>query len=254
MRSRSLPARAAIYLTATVAVLLLWSAASVFLASPALPLPTQAAGQLVENLPELVPAFGVSLYRVVAALAIASALAIPAGLALGRSPRADALIGPVIHILYPVPKVVLLPVLLVFLGLGDAAKIALMAITVFFQVLVTVRDAAATVPATSLEAARSVGAGRWVTCLHVVVPEVLPALFTALRTGMGTCVAILFLAEAIAGSTGLGYFIVDAWGMLDYPRMFAGIIAMAVLGVGLYEALTALEWVLTPWCHRGRVA
>ena len=109
-------------------------------------------------------------------------------------------------------------------------------------------------PTTSLEAARSVGAGRWVTCLHVVVPEVLPALFTALRTGMGTCVAILFLAEAIAGSTGLGYFIVDAWGMLDYPRMFAGIIAMAVLGVGLYEALTALEWVLTPWRHRGRVA
>ena len=99
MRSRSLPARAAIYLTATVAVLLLWSAASVLLTSPALPLPTQAAGQLVENLPELVPAFGVSLYRVVAALVIASALAIPAGLALGRSPRADALIGPVIHIL-----------------------------------------------------------------------------------------------------------------------------------------------------------
>lgn len=122
-----------------------------------------------------------------------------------------------------------------------------MAITVFFQVLVTVRDAAVNVPRASLDAAASVGAGRWVTMLHVVVPEVLPSLFTALRTGMGTSVAILFLAEAIAGSSGLGYFIVDSWGMVDYPRMFAGIIGMAVLGVGLYELLVVVERVLTPW-------
>ena len=81
----------------------------------------------------------------------------------------------------------------------------------------------------------------------MVVPEVLPELFTALRTGMGTCVAILFLSEAIAGSTGLGYFIVDSWAMIDYPRMFAGIIGMAILGVGLYELLVFLEYVLSPW-------
>lgn len=239
--------QAGAYAAATAAVLAGWHLASVAIASPALPTPLATVDVLAANMPELLPAFGVSLYRVVAALAIASALAVPAGLVLGRSPRADALLGPVIHILYPVPKVVLLPVLLVLLGLGDAAKIALMAITVFFQVLVTVRDAAVNVPRASLDAAASVGAGRWVTMLHVVVPEVLPSLFTALRTGMGTSVAILFLAEAIAGSSGLGYFIVDSWGMVDYPRMFAGIIGMAVLGVGLYELLVVVERVLTPW-------
>ena len=59
--------------------------------------------------------------------------------------------------------------------------------------------------------------------------------------------AILFLAESIAGSTGLGYFIVDAWSMVDYPRMFAGMIGMAVLGVGIYEVLALVERLLTPW-------
>lgn len=239
--------RAGSYLLATVAVLALWHAASLAIGSPALPTPVQTVPVLARYLPDLLPAFGVSLYRVVAAMLIASALAVPAGIALGRSPRADALLSPVLYILYPIPKVVLLPVLLVLLGLGDAAKIALMAITVFFQVLVSVRDATVNVPRASLDAAASLGAPSWVVCLHVVVPAVLPELFTALRVGTGTSVAILFLAEAIAGSTGLGYFIVDAWGMIDYPRMFAGIIGMAVLGVGLYELLVVVERVLTPW-------
>ncbi|MDY4040524.1 MAG: ABC transporter permease subunit [Collinsella sp.] len=167
-------------------------------------------------------------------------------------PRPYAIAAPVLHILYPIPKVVLLPILLVLLGLGDAAKVALMAITVFFQVLVGVRDAAANVPAEAVDAAASLGADRWITMRHLIVPAVLPELFTALRQGMGTCVAILFLSEAIAGSTGLGYFIVDAWGMLDYPRMFAGIVGMGVLGAGLYELMVGVEWALTPWRRAGR--
>lgn len=240
-------AHAGAYLVSTAALLALWHAASVAIDSPALPTPAQTAAVLGDYLPDLAPAFMVSLYRVLASLGIASALAVPAGLALGRSPRIDALVSPALHILYPIPKVVLLPVLLVLLGLGDAAKIALMTVTVFFQVLVSVRDAAACVPRESILAAQSLGAGRVVTCLHVVVPAVLPELFTALRVGSGTAVAILFLAEAIAGSTGLGYFIVDAWSMVDYPRMFAGMIGMAVLGVGIYEALALAERALTPW-------
>ena len=228
----------------SIAVLLgLWHLAAVVISSPALPTPGATVAVFREYVPDLAPAFAVSLYRVLASLGIASVLAVPAGLALGRSPRLDAAVSPALHVLYPIPKVVLLPVFLVLLGLGDAAKIALMSVTVFFQVLVSVRDAAACVPRESILAARSLGAGRVVTCLHVVVPAVLPAL----RDGSGTAVAILFLAESIAGSTGLGYFIVDAWSMVDYPRMFAGMIGMAVLGVGIYEVLALAERLLTPW-------
>lgn len=245
---------AAAYALGLAAVLLLWHLLAVGISSPVLPTPAETIPVLAAFLPEIAPAFAVSLSRVTAALILSCVFALPAGLALGRAPRAYAIAAPVLHILYPIPKVVLLPVLLVLLGLGDAAKVALMAITAFFQVLVGVRDAAAAVSADAVDAAASLGAGRWVTMRHVIVPAVLPELFTALRQGMGTCVAILFLSEAIAGSTGLGYFIVDAWGMLDYPRMFAGIVGMGVLGAGLYELMVGVEWVLTPWRRAGRGA
>ena len=174
-------------------------------------------------------------------------LAIPLGLVCGRSARLDAVFAPVLYFLYPLPKVVLLPVLIVLMGLADAPKIALIALTIFFQVLVTVRDAAKAVPEDSVESVRSLGAGRLDVYRHVVVPATLPELFTALRISSGTAVAILFFAESLAGSTGLGYFIVNSWALLDYPRMFAGIIAMAVLGVILYELFDVAERRLTRW-------
>ena len=81
----------------------------------------------------------------------------------------------------------------------------------------------------------------------MAVPAVPPELFTALRVGSGTAIAVFFLSEAIAGSTGLGYFIVDSWSLIDYPCMFAGMIGMAALGVGIYEVLAGAERALTPW-------
>lgn len=239
--------RAASYALSVAALLALWHLAARAIESPALPTPGETFVVLGRYLPELAPAFLVSLRRVLVSTGIAAVLALPLGLALGRSPRADALLSPALNILYPIPKAVLLPVFLVLLGLGDASKIALMATTVFFQVLVGVRDAARNVPRDALLAARSLGASRMCTCLHVVVPAVMPQLFTALRVGTGTAVALLFLAEAIAGSSGLGYFIVDSWALVNYPRMFAGMVGMAVLGVGVYEALACIERALTPW-------
>ena len=137
--------------------------------------------------------------------------------------------------------------LIVLLGLADAPKIVLIAITVFFQVLVTVRDASKSVPEQSILSMRSLGANRLDIYRHAIVPATLPELFTALRISSGTAVAILFFAEGIAGSTGLGYFIVNAWALLAYPKMFAGIIAMALLGVILYELFDIAERRLTRW-------
>jgi len=73
------------------------------------------------------------------------------------------------------------------------------------------------------------------------LPVSLPAVCTAVRINIATAIAILFLAESIAGSSGLGYYIVQMWGRLDYAAMFAGIIALAVLGVALYEGVAAVE-------------
>lgn len=235
------------YILALAGILVFWQLLAVWVDSPALPTPFATGPMLVQYANQLAPDFLVSFYRVVAAMLIGTALAMPLGLAIGRSPRLDAVLGPALYILYPIPKIVFLPVLLVLLGIADAPKIALIALTIFFQVLITVRDAAKEVPEASVLSVRSLGASRWDVFWHVVIPASLPSLFTALRISSGTAVAILFFAEALAGSTGLGAFIVDSWALLNYPRMFAGIMAMAVLGVILYELFDILERRLARW-------
>lgn len=235
------------YFLAFAFILLCWFLLALALDSPALPTPLDTVPMLVTYAPQLGPDFLVSLYRVVVAMLIGTVLAMPLGLAIGRSPRLDAVFGPVLYLLYPIPKIIFLPILLIFLGIADAPKIALIAITIFFQVLMTVRDAAKGVPEASVLSVRSLGASRFGIFWHVVIPASLPELFTALRISSGTAVAILFFAEAFAGSTGLGAFISDSWGLLNYPRMFAGIIVMALLGVILYELFDILERRLARW-------
>lgn len=251
--SGSLGRRALGYLAALAILLAAWELAALAIASPALPPPTSALSDFARLLvPALLPNLLVSAYRVLAAVAIASAVAVPLGLVLGRTPRADAVFAPAVFLLYPVPWVVLLPVFLVLLGIGDAPKIALITVIVFFQLLVTSRDAAKAIPPSSVLSVRSLGATRAQVFRHVVVPAALPDIFTALRIASGTAIAVLFLSETVAGTSGLGWYIGDAWGRVAYGDMFAGIIALALLGVAFYELLEAAELWLTPWTRVGR--
>ena len=141
--------KALAYLWGTLLVLALWWVLAGALGSPALPTPLATLPVLAEEAGAIWPHFWVSFGRIMAAMAIGTALGAPLGLLLGRSKRADALFGPVLYILYPLPKVVLLPVLFVLLGLGGEAKVTLIAIAVFFQMMVTMRDAANVWPPSS---------------------------------------------------------------------------------------------------------
>jgi len=240
------------YVIAIVVLLAGWELLSLAVASPALPSPTLALSAFVRLLGDLLPQIAVSAWRVLAALAIGTVLAVPLGLLLGRSPRADAVAAPLVFLSYPVPKVVFLPVLLIVLGLGSLSKITLITLIVFFQILVTARDAARSIPPASVLSVRSLGASSAEVFRHVVFPAALPEIFTALRIGSGTAIAVLFFAESIAGSSGIGWYIVDAWGRIDYQAMFAGILGMALLGVLLYELLDALEARMCRWTRVGR--
>ncbi len=235
------------YIWGTVLVILLWWVLALAVDSPALPTPLATVPALVDNLQKILPEFGVSMGRILLAMLAGTVVGAPVGLWLGRSRKADAVVGPMMYILYPLPKIVLLPILFVLFGIGGEAKIILIAIAVFFQMVVTMRDAAKAVPRESVEAMLSFGASRRRILKDVVLPESLPSLFTALRVTTASAVAILFIAESMAGSTGLGYYIMHAWSILEYTRMFAGIVAMAVLGVVLYELFDFFEGRLTKW-------
>jgi len=241
------------YLAASAVLIAGWALLAIAVDSPALPGPVSAITEFVTTFADQIAAnLVVSTWRVVIAMAIGTLLGVPLGLLLGRSPRVDAIAAPLIFLTYPIPKVVFLPVLLVLLGLGDLSKIALITIIVFFQILVTARDAARAIPTASVVSVRSLGASRMQVFRHVVLPAALPEIFTALRIGTGTAVAVLFLAESIAGNNGLGYYIVDSWARIDYNAMFAGILGMALLGVVLYEALELAEARLCRWTRADR--
>ena len=241
------------YVAASAVLVVGWQLLAMLIVSPALPGPAPALTDFVRLfVPALLPQLGYSAWRVLASVAIGTLLAVPLGLVLGRSPRADAVFAPLVFLSYPVPKAVFLPVLLVLLGIGNTSIIALIALIVFFQILVTARDAARQIPSGSVTSVRSLGADRWQVFRHVVLPASMPDVFTALRISSGTAIAVLFFSESTAGQTGLGWYIYDAWGRIAYSEMFAGILAMALLGVVLYELIESAERRVCRWTRAGR--
>ncbi len=241
------------YAVATAVLLVSWELLSLAVGSQALPGPVPALSDFFRLFfSDLLPHAGISAWRVVASMIVGAALATPLGLAVGRSPRVDAVFAPLIFLTYPVPKVVFLPVLLVLLGIGNLPKIALITLIVFFQILVTARDASRGIPASAVLSVRSLGGTRWQVFRHVVVPAALPDIFTALRISTGTAIAVLFFSETVAGSEGLGYYIIDAWSRIAYSEMFAGIIAMALLGVVLSAVLEVTAARVCNWTRAGR--
>ena len=146
-----------------------------------------------------------------AAVFLAVAAGLPLGLFMGRNKTWDVYLAPAVYLTYPVPKIVLLPIILLLLGLGDASKVAIIALILFSQILVTVRDAVRGIDEEYFLAVRSLNARGWAVLRHIVLPATVSELLTALRISVGTAMAVLFFVESIGARRGLGYFIQDAW-------------------------------------------
>lgn len=234
---------------ATAVLVVVWEGAALAVNLDVLPTPLAVLQALVEQAPrQLGRHFLVSGARVVASILAAMVLAVPAGLALGQSAALDRLLAPFIYILYPIPKIVFLPIILLFLGIGNTSKVFIIAIILFFQILVVVRDEASGLRQELIYSVRSLGAGRLALFRFVYLPATLPAVLTAIRVSIGTAIAVLFFAESFATTSGLGYYIiVESWGRLAYPEMYAGVVAMSLLGVLLYVVVDRLERQLCPW-------
>jgi len=191
--------------------------------------------------------FAVSGYRAVAAMTLAWVTAFPLGLLMGSIKRVDSILAPFIFLTYPIPKIVLLPVFLLLLGLGDSSKIAMIGLILGYQILVTTRDGVRSIHPKYYDSVFSLGGTRMDVFREVLLPAALPHGFTALRLGTGVSVAVLFFVESFATTRGLGYMIMDAWGAMDYLTMFSGILGMSMMGAALYEIANLLERKACKW-------
>ena len=236
-------------LLAIFALIVLWQLASWLVNSPILPSPLVVGRAFIKELGgDLTGHFLASLWRVLASIILAVLLAAPAGIALGQSNRLNRLFAPAIYMLYPIPKVVLVPIVLLLFGIGDFPKIFIIFMILFFQILVLVRDSAANIEPKTLLSVRSLGAGRRALYRYVYFPASLSAILTALRQSVGTAVAVLYIAELFATERGLGYYIsLNGSTLFNYPAMYAGVLAMSILGLSLYFSVDRLERRICPW-------
>ena len=225
-----------------------WEFFSRFFGISAIPSPVVVVVHIFTNLSSSIFVhLAVSLYRIIISLFISIILAVPIGLILGRSKRADKLFSPYIYLLYPVPKISLLPIFLIVLGIGDLSKIFIIVSIVFFQLLVNVRDAAKTIPAPLIQSVESLGASRLELIRYVIFPACLPSILSCLRISLGTSLAVLFLVETYATNLGIGFYIMDALSGFDYPDVFSGIIMMSLMGFFLFFIIDFLEKRYCSW-------
>lgn len=231
---------------ATFIIMAFWYFLAIYIKNNILPTPWAAISEFFTIFRStLWVHFYISALRVLVSIVLSMVLAVPLGLFLGREDIYDRYISPIIYLVYPIPKIVFLPIVLVLFGLGNFPKILMIGLIIFFQILVTTRDAAKGVPVQNIYSMTSLGATRSQVYYHVVWPACLPKVLTSLRISLGTAIAVLFFVESFATTEGLGYFIMDSWMTASYSRMFAGIIGMSVLGLILYILLDIAE---AKWC------
>ncbi len=234
---------------ASLILLVIWEISALLLDSMALPEPWIVLADVFAKITDgsLLDDLAISSIRALLGILLALSFAVPLGLVVGAEESWRRQLSPFIYLLYPIPHVVLLPLVIILFGIGNFSKIFLIALIVFFQILVTTRDAAKNIHQNYFHSMQTLGASRLQIYQHVILPASLPKILTAMRISIGTAVAILFFVESFATTKGLGYIIMDSWGRADYVALYTGISCMAMLGFTLYLLLDRLEQRVCQW-------
>lgn len=169
------------------------------------------------------------------------------GLAMGLFPPIRASLMPMVAATFPIPKLALMPLILIIFGLGEASKIFTIAIGVFYLVLINTMAGVMNIDDIYFDVAKSFGAKPIQTYLTVALPGALPMIFAGCKLGMGTALILIVAAELSAAKAGVGWMIWRAYDMFDIERMFAALITMAFLGYIFSYMLESIERWVIPW-------
>jgi NitT/TauT family transport system permease protein len=191
-----------------------------------------------------------TLWRVFAGFFLGAVPAVAVGLLMAMFRPVRVFFDPLIATLFPIPKVALMPLLLLALGFGDASKIALVAIAVFFPVVVNTFAGASNIELIYWDVARNFGASQRVMFTRVVFFGALPMIFAGLRIALAVAFVVLVAAEFVASKTGLGYLIWNSWQLLEVDLMFAGIVMIGLLGLVFALLFGQIEKWVIPWKTR----
>jgi 1,4-dihydroxy-2-naphthoate polyprenyltransferase len=203
---------------------------------------------------ELLSDVTVSVVRVGLGFLLGGVPAIALGLLMGVSPTARALLRPIAAAIYPIPKIALLPLIIVVLGIGERSMVATIAVSVFFLVILNVAASVMQVDQRYFEVARSFGGTGRDLFWTVALPGSLPGIMASVKLGMGFALTLIVGVEFVGASTGLGQLIWQSYEVYAIDRMIAGLVTVALVGWLVTLLLDELEYALVPWAAapRGR--
>lgn len=257
-RGRSLPV--AIISAVTIGVIIAaWGLASVYaLVSPVfLPSPRQVVLALYNLVvtgfvdATLAEHVGASLTRIFGALIASILIGIPAGIAIGTSRLGRGVLDPIVEFLRPLPPLAYLPLIIIWVGIGEASKITVIALSMLPSIILSTSAGVRGVSKDHVNAARSLGASRAQVLREVVLPSAVPSILTGVRIALGAGWTTLVAAELVAATSGIGFMIQSAAQFLVTDIVIAGIIVIALIAILLEYIARQIERRLVPWAaHR----
>lgn len=188
-----------------------------------------------------------SLYRVIVGFLLAVVTAVPLGLAIGYSSRVQAIFDPLIEFYRPLPPLAYYTLLVIWLGIENESKIALLYLAAFPPLSVSAMAGVKGVTPERIQGAQSLGAGRWQVFRYVIFPSCLPDIFTGMRVSIGFTYTTLVAAEMVAATSGVGWMVLDASKFLRSDVIFMGNIVMGITGIALDRIIRVVERRVVPW-------
>jgi NitT/TauT family transport system permease protein len=189
----------------------------------------------------------ISLLRIIGGFVLGAVPAVVLGLAMGLFWPVRVFFMPLASAIYAIPKIAVLPLVIIAFGIGEASKLVIVAVSIFFLVALNTMSGVLEIDPTYRDAARNLGASRWELFYSVALPGALPQIFTGLRLGLGFALIVIVGAEFLAAKRGIGYQIWEDYQTLRIKQMFVGLVVTAMMGWGLTMLLSGLERLAMPW-------
>lgn len=193
---------------------------------------------------------GISIYRVTAGWLLSAVIAMPIGLLIGTFRPVQALLEPLTDFIRYMPAVAFIPLVMLWIGIDESSKIAIIFIGTFFQMILMVAEDVRRVPVAQVEAAQTMGANRRELMELVLLQSAKPALLDTLRITMGWAWTYLVVAELVAANSGLGYAILKAQRFLQTDKIFGGIIIIGLIGLVTDQLFRFAHRKAFPWMYR----
>lgn len=234
-----------------IVLLLIWEAAArlAWIDTRFFPPPSAISESLMRLLVdgELWTHVSVSLQRIVIGFLLGSVPGVAIGLLMGTQPMVRAALEPLVHATFPIPKIAVLPLLMLIFGLGEGSKYAVIAVTVIYMSLINAYEGVRDIPPIYMDVGHNYGANRWLMFKDVALPGAMPQIIAGLRISMGVSLLVIVAAEFVGARTGIGYLIWNSWQLFEVERMYVGLAVSAILGIVSASMFNWIERVAVPW-------